>query len=228
MLFTDGPSGVQRRLAIARQQAIGDPQLATEADINASVDQTAKAPSFATTVTRARTLSGGWLPMLGKGARVLLTEGPRGVGNRLNFARWHTLEASRSAEHRVHRLADRPSHVGVEGKQVASVLPHVFVTDWSTPRPDQDAGSGTTYLFLKIMVQLGFKVTFVPSDLKPMGEYTEGLRRLGVICLHRDQVGTLSRHIEVSSTKYSAFFLFRAVIANSVEFPLFDRTLWRV
>ncbi len=92
-------------------------------------------------------------------------------------------------------------------------LPKIFVTDWSTPRPDQDAGSVTTFFLLKILVNLGYDVTFVPSDLEPLGAYTDAVRRLGVRCLHRDDVGTVADFLAREGASFDACILFRAPIA---------------
>lgn len=93
-------------------------------------------------------------------------------------------------------------------------VPRIFVTDWSTPRPDQDAGSVTTYFFLKQLVELGYDVTFVPSDLQYLAEYTDAVRKLGIECLHAEDVVSVQEHLKQQGSEYSAFILFRAPIAG--------------
>lgn len=108
--------------------------------------------------------------------------------------------------------ADTPGEIVLTDERLAP-LPKIFVTDWSTPRPDQDAGSVTTFFLLKILAQLGYDVTFVPSDLEPLGEYTDAVRRLGVRCLHRDDVGSIPEFLAREGASFRAFILFRAPIA---------------
>ena len=91
-------------------------------------------------------------------------------------------------------------------------IPRVFVTDWSTPRPDQDAGSVTTFFLLKILVCLGYDVTFAPSDLEPLGEYTQAVRALGVRCLDRNDTDTIQSVLITEGANYSAYVGFRAPI----------------
>lgn len=112
-----------------------------------------------------------------------------------------------------------PRATSPEGNDVAASdrpgrpLPKVFVTDWSTPRPDQDAGSVTTYFFLKVLVNLGYDVTFVPSDLEPLGDYTAAVRALGVRCLTRENIGSVNELLVREGTSFDACVLFRAPIA---------------
>lgn len=86
--------------------------------------------------------------------------------------------------------------------------------DWSTPRPDRDAGSLTAYHLMEILVYLGYDVTFVPSDLEYLGAYTEALRDLGVRCLHREDIGSVNTHLVVEGQGYDLAFLCRAPIAG--------------
>jgi SAM-dependent methyltransferase/glycosyltransferase involved in cell wall biosynthesis len=112
------------------------------------------------------------------------------------------------------QVAPAPMAVSTPATERASPLPRIFVTDWSTPRPDQDAGSVTTFFLLKILVCLGYDVTFVPSDLEPLGEYTAAVRRLGVRVLDRNDVRTVQEVLAREGANFSAHILFRAPIAG--------------
>lgn len=91
---------------------------------------------------------------------------------------------------------------------------NILFIDWSTPKPDHDAGSVTAYYLLKIITDIGFKVTFVPSDLKRQGKYTEAIEQLGVTCLHNDDIGSIELFLENQGKQFQYFFLCRAPIAG--------------
>jgi hypothetical protein len=55
-----------------------------------------------------------------------------------------------------------------------------LVIDDHVPTPDRDAGSRRMFELLRILVDLGFGVTFVPSDGADLPQYSEALRDLGI------------------------------------------------
>ena len=59
----------------------------------------------------------------------------------------------------------------------------VLVIDYATPMEGMDAGSHAALQEIN-MLALGFKVTFVPANLAPMGKYTSVLKngRRGLVC----------------------------------------------
>ncbi|GAB3789168.1 hypothetical protein GCM10028797_23830 [Dyella agri] len=93
------------------------------------------------------------------------------------------------------------------------VVKRAMFVDWSTPRPDQDAGSVTTFGFLKIFVELGYDVTFVPSDLEYLGKYSDRLEALGIRCLDRSVVGSMASHLRQYGCDYDLVMVFRAPVA---------------
>ena len=86
--------------------------------------------------------------------------------------------------------------------------------DCVTPRPDRDAGSITAYYLLKIYVDLGYEVTFIPSDLERLDGYTAALESLGVRCLHREDIGSVHEHLRIAGGEYDYVFVCRAPIAG--------------
>jgi glycosyltransferase involved in cell wall biosynthesis/SAM-dependent methyltransferase len=94
-----------------------------------------------------------------------------------------------------------------------SWMPKLLFIDCLTPRPDRDAGSITAFYLLKIYVDLGYEVTFIPSDLQHLGDYTVAVQRLGVRCLHREDIGSIKNHLETFGDDYDFIFVCRAPIA---------------
>lgn len=60
----------------------------------------------------------------------------------------------------------------------------VLVIDQYAPEFDKDAGSKTTYQYLKLLVQKGFLVKFLPDNFYNNGVYTEILEQMGIEVLY--------------------------------------------
>ena len=60
------------------------------------------------------------------------------------------------------------------------IVGRVLFIDYSTPRPDMDAGSYAAIQEIRLVQSLGYKVTLLPQNLAHLGHYTEALERNGV------------------------------------------------
>src|SRR5262249_22631624 len=61
----------------------------------------------------------------------------------------------------------------------------VLIIDACTPTPDQDSGSIDIFNMMRILLELGLRVTFIPeSNFLYFGRYTDALQRMGVECLY--------------------------------------------
>jgi GT2 family glycosyltransferase len=72
----------------------------------------------------------------------------------------------------------------------------VLVIDHMVPHYDQDAGSVRMQALLCIMVDLGFRVTFLPDNLAGLEPYTSELQQLGieVLCGRMSELAFLETH----------------------------------
>ncbi len=168
-----------------------------------------------TTFRRARDHSGGWMAMAVKGVSVYRRGGLRLVKDtvrQLNIiypilhrnGRLHPMPVANYTVP-TSDAVNKPSH-GDRGK--------LLFIDWSTPRPDCDAGSITAFYLMKILVDLGHDVVFIPSDLMVLGHYTQQLQQIGVTCLSQDDIGTIEMHLQAIGHEYDYAFLCRAPIAD--------------
>jgi glycosyltransferase involved in cell wall biosynthesis len=62
----------------------------------------------------------------------------------------------------------------------------VLVIDRFLPTYDKDSGSLRMYSFLGILSELGYRITFLPDDLKKIEPYASGLRDMGVELIYGD------------------------------------------
>ncbi|RKT44480.1 glycosyltransferase [Thiocapsa rosea] len=91
-----------------------------------------------------------------------------------------------------------------------------LVIDLVTPTPDQDSGSVDAYSQLKILHELGYQPSFLPSlTLKREGHYTGDLERIGVECWHRPWITSLEDHLRTHGGRYRYVMISREPTAAS-------------
>jgi glycosyltransferase involved in cell wall biosynthesis len=62
----------------------------------------------------------------------------------------------------------------------------ILFIDRSVPTYDKDAGSLTTYSYLKLLSEMGFRITFIPDDQVKLMPYTMELQQMGIEVLYGD------------------------------------------
>ena len=93
---------------------------------------------------------------------------------------------------------------------------HVLILDQLTPTPDMDSGSVDAFFQMKILVGLGYRVSFLPvSDLAYLSRYTADLQRLGVECLYRPYVLSVEQHLAEQGGRYDYVVLTRVATAET-------------
>jgi GT2 family glycosyltransferase len=90
----------------------------------------------------------------------------------------------------------------------------VLVIDYTTPMMGIDAGSYAAIQEIKLMVALGFKVTFVPENLAYMGKYTKTLQNLGVEVLLSPFYHSLQHVLDTRLDEMDAVYITRYDVAR--------------
>jgi glycosyltransferase involved in cell wall biosynthesis/SAM-dependent methyltransferase len=91
-----------------------------------------------------------------------------------------------------------------------------LVIDLVTPTPDQDSGSVDAYSQLKILHELGYQPSFLPSlNLEREGHYTGDLERIGVECWYRPWITSVEDHLEKYGDRYRYVMISREPTAAS-------------
>lgn len=62
----------------------------------------------------------------------------------------------------------------------------ILVVDHYVPHYDKDAGGRCTYMYLKLFLKFGFKVTFIGDNFYPHEPYTTELKQMGIEVLYGD------------------------------------------
>jgi glycosyltransferase involved in cell wall biosynthesis len=89
-----------------------------------------------------------------------------------------------------------------------------LVIDYSTPRPDRDAGSYALVQEMRLLQSLGFKVTFVPDNMGYLGAATEALQRAGVECIYAPFVLSINELLEGRGGEFDVVYIIRYSIAE--------------
>ena len=90
----------------------------------------------------------------------------------------------------------------------------ILVVDATTPTPDQDSGSLDAFFLHKMLIDLGYKVTFVPDNYVIIDGYTEKLQQIGVECLYMPYVPKLQPYLQVHGKAFDIVILHRAWTAH--------------
>ena len=108
----------------------------------------------------------------------------------------------------------RPYNNFVEREKERNVKKFALIIDAITVALDQDAYSSIVYNYMRIFKQLGYKVTFAPSNLAYSYKYTSVLQNLGIECLYTPYVEKINTHLKKFGKQYDIVFLARVDTAD--------------
>lgn len=100
--------------------------------------------------------------------------------------------------------------------------PQVLVIDALTPQPDRDSGSLRLVELMRLLIEEGAHVVFLPAGGKPDGDYTRALQALGVECWHAPEAARLPAWLREHGPRFHAAMVSRHYIAREC-FPLLRR-----
>jgi GT2 family glycosyltransferase/glycosyltransferase involved in cell wall biosynthesis len=90
-----------------------------------------------------------------------------------------------------------------------------LVIDATAPTPDQDAGSVTTVLNLRLLQQLGYKVHFVPQDnFLFQQKYITDLQREGIECAYVPYDTSFESYMSRYGSLFDVMLVFRVTVAE--------------
>ena len=112
-------------------------------------------------------------------------------------------------------------HNGAEGKDLLKNMDRgvdfrAVVVDYATPRPDQDAGGYAAIQEIKLLQELGCKVTFVPNNMAHMGRHTDVLQKQGVECIFAPFYNSVGEFLKDRGRDYDLVYVTRYDIAEQV------------
>ncbi len=100
--------------------------------------------------------------------------------------------------------------------------PQVLIIDALTPQPDRDSGSLRLVNLMRVLIDEGVHVVFLPANRSADGHYTEELQQLGVECWHAPHAARAPGWLREHGTRFDAVLVCRHYVAR--EFlPLLRR-----
>lgn len=91
----------------------------------------------------------------------------------------------------------------------------VLFIDACTPTPDQDSGSIDIYNLMKLFVEMGWAVTFIPEDnYAYMEKYTPALQRMGIQALYHPYIKSVEEYISTFGSNYDLIMTFRPMVTH--------------
>ncbi|MFM9847218.1 MAG: glycosyltransferase [Hyphomicrobiaceae bacterium] len=201
--LVDGPAGI---LANGKDHSAGHANGHAATGLSQRYLRRRSGPNLVTLARTARQMAGGWPRLADAVGRAIRNEGIGGVRRRVRLVRAYSETYAPPIT--------EPSVADLRPVVRPPLAPRsLLFIDWSTPRPDHDAGSITAFRLMELFTTLGYDVTFAPSDLTYLPDYTEGLRSVGIRCLYREDIGSVREHLAVNGRSYDFVFLCRAPIA---------------
>lgn len=96
------------------------------------------------------------------------------------------------------------------------IVGRVLFIDYATPRPDQDAGSYAALQEMQMVQSLGYKVSFLPTNMAHMGSYTENLQKRGIEAIYSPFHMSLTEYLNKHATDFDAVYITRYYVAEAV------------
>jgi GT2 family glycosyltransferase/glycosyltransferase involved in cell wall biosynthesis len=91
-----------------------------------------------------------------------------------------------------HALIEQARHHRAKG--------HIVVVDAVTPQPDHDSGSVRMLTILELLLEMGYRVTFVPSNLAWDGQYSQALRDRGIETLNHPNIASIKQWLQANGS----------------------------
>jgi SAM-dependent methyltransferase/glycosyltransferase involved in cell wall biosynthesis len=111
-------------------------------------------------------------------------------------------------------LLEISGDVTITSPRKGSLKPKILFIDAFTPTPDQDSGSNDIVNFMRIFIDFGYDVTFMPAlSLASAGRYTNELRSEGVTCVSNPVFVTAERYLHEHAADFDVVFVYRGPIA---------------
>ena len=83
---------------------------------------------------------------------------------------------------------------------------HVLVIDHYVPQYDKDAGSKTTFMYLKMLVKKGYHITFLGDNFYQHEPYTTELQQMGILVLYGPKYAEHWKEWLLENIKYFDIF----------------------
>ncbi len=149
-------------------------------------------------------------------SQVIHFEGVSSGTNLNDGVKAYQLENSKKFRHKWQGVLDENHSSGLDPELAKErcVSKRMLIIDICTPTPDKDSGSVDVESYIKIIISLGYKITFIPADnFSHLENYTQDLQRIGVECLYAPYDTEVYAHLKQRGREYDVVMLYRANFA---------------
>lgn len=87
--------------------------------------------------------------------------------------------------------------------------PRILIIDAVVPEPDKDAGSVVAKWYMRLLIDLGYDVTFAAHNLQLNGQAGRDLQALGVEVLYVPYVRSVAAYLDAHAKDFDLFLLYR-------------------
>jgi glycosyltransferase involved in cell wall biosynthesis len=125
------------------------------------------------------------------------------------------INRSTFAERWADELATKPANGDVASlEKPTPARKNILVIDHNVPTPDRDSGSLRMFQILKLLHDLGHRVTFIPDNLAKRQPYTNELQKRGIEVVHHPYVKRVRDYIMSRGCEFDVVVLSRCQFAR--------------
>lgn len=149
-------------------------------------------------------------------ARVVHDEGTTsGIDPQSGAKAYQNANRAKFADKWRNELAQRPAPDSLPGPGLlARDRPQVLIVDAQTPRPDRDSGSLRLVNLMRLLLQEGAHVTFLPADLRFAEGGTEAMQALGIEVWYAPFVRSAAAWFREHGPRFDTVMLSRHHVAS--------------
>jgi GT2 family glycosyltransferase/glycosyltransferase involved in cell wall biosynthesis len=112
-------------------------------------------------------------------------------------------------------LAERPANGDVAFLQKPPAgRKNILVIDHHLPMPDRDSGSLRMFQILKLLHELGHRLTFIPDNLADIPPYTGELQKHGIEVYYHPYIKSVREYVAAHGSKFDVVLLSRCDFAR--------------
>lgn len=104
--------------------------------------------------------------------------------------------------------------VDLELMKDRNIQSRALVIDAEIPMADQSAGAYAAIQEIRLLQSLGFKCTFVPSNMAWLGKYADNLQRMGVEVVYAPFCGSVQEFLEKRGAEFELVYVTRYYVAK--------------
>ncbi|MEM9966712.1 MAG: glycosyltransferase [Pseudomonadota bacterium] len=96
------------------------------------------------------------------------------------------------------------------------IVGRVLFVDYAPPRADKDAGSYAALQEMRLVQSLGYKVSFISTNMAHLGSYTETLQNRGIEVIYAPFYMSAAEYLDRHAAEFDAFYITRYYVAQAV------------